>query len=254
MQFDELIMIIQGVKTRILKCGSGPDLLYLHGAGGGGGWLPHHAMLAEHFTVYAPDHPGWGDSDGPEWMDTMQDYVLHYDSLIRVLNIDRPVIVGHSLGGWMAAEFAAAYPAGIAGLALVNAAGFPFDDTGNADDMPPDFFAAASRGGPAFAKLLFRNQDAAAAYFSSAPTPEDILSRYRSLTSTARIAWHTWFEAKLPRRLARITSPTLVLWGAHDGILPPYFAHRYAAAITGSTLHILDDCAHMIPFENPAEL
>lgn len=56
--FEELILSIQGVKTRVLKGGSGPDLLYWHGAGGGGSWLMHHDLLAQHFTVYTPDHPG----------------------------------------------------------------------------------------------------------------------------------------------------------------------------------------------------
>jgi pimeloyl-ACP methyl ester carboxylesterase len=252
--FEELNLTIQGVKTHVFKGGSGPDLLYWHGAGGGGGWLPHHALLAEHFTVYAPDHPGWGESEGPEWMDTIQDYVLHYDSLMRELDLDRPVLVGHSLGGWMAAEFATAYPTRIRALALVNAAGYPFDNGSAEGEYVPDFFAAASRRGPEFAKLLFCNPDVAAAYFTTDQTPEDTLRRYRELTSTARIAWHTWFEAKLPRRLSRITTPTLVLWGAHDGIFPAAFAHRYAEAIPGASVEILQDCAHMTPFENPAAL
>jgi pimeloyl-ACP methyl ester carboxylesterase len=251
---EELNLTIHGVNTRVLKGGSGPDLLYWHGAGGGGSWIQHHALLAEHFTVFAPDHPGWGGSDGPEWMDAIQDYVLHYDSLIRELKLETPLLVGHSLGGWMAAEYAVTYPDRIRALTLVNAAGFPFDNETAGDAQAPDFFAMASRGGPAFAKLLFHNRDAAAAYFVAEPSPEDILRRYREQTSTARIAWHTWFEPKLPRRLSRISTPTLVLWGAHDGIMPPAFAHKYVAAITSAKLEILEDCGHMVPFENPEAL
>lgn len=253
-QFEELNLTIHDVKTRVLKGGSGPDLLYWHGAGGGGSWQEHHALLAEHFTVYAPDHPGWGGSEGPEWMDTVQDYVLHYDSLMQELNLHLPVLVGHSLGGWMAAEFAIAYPNQISALALVNAAGYPFDNNCACEDAPPDFFAAASRGGVEFAKLVFHKMDVAAAYFPAELTPETILRRYRELTSTARIAWNTWFEPKLPRRLSRVTTPTLVLWGAHDRLFPVAFAHRYAEAITGARLEILDDCGHMTPFENPSAL
>jgi len=246
---EELTLEVQGVKTRVRKGGSGPPLVYWHGAGGGGQWYAHHALLAQHFTVYAPDHPGWSDSDNPEWMDTMLDYVLHYDSLFRILGIERPALVGHSLGGWMAAAFATTYPTRLARLALVNAAGFPFDT-----EPQPDFFAAAMRGGPAFAQKLFYNPQAAAAYFPADPTPEDRLRHYRHMTSTARLAWHCWFDDKMPLRLPRIAVPTLVLWGAHDGILPPALAEKYAAALPKARLTILPDCAHMVPFEAPETL
>ncbi len=244
--YQEFDLTIGGVRTCVLKVGAGPDLLYWHGAGASGRWFPHHDLLAERFTVYAPDHPGWGASDGPEWMDTMQDYVLHHDGLLRALQIERPVLVGHSLGGWMAAEFAITYPDRIAALALVNAAGFPFDS-----EPVPDFFAIAARGGPEFAQAIFHKMDVAAAFFPTEVTPEDRLRMYHELTSTARLAWHLWFESKLPRRLARVTAPTLVLWGEHDRLFPVALAHKYAAAISGAQLQILDDCGHMVPFENP---
>src|SRR5689334_12181304 len=123
--YEEIFVDVYRVRTRLLKGGQGPALVYWHGAGGGDQWHPHHALLARQFTVYAPDHPGWGGSDAPEWMDTIQDYVLHHDALLRALGIERPILVGHSLGGWMAAAFAITYPERLAALALVNAAGFP---------------------------------------------------------------------------------------------------------------------------------
>ncbi len=260
--YEELFLDVHGVKTRILKGGSGPPLVYWHGAGGGEMWFAHHAMLSEHFTVYAPDHPGWGGSDNAEWMDTIHDYVLHYDSVFRQLNIERPILVGHSLGGWMAAEFATTYPDRLAALVLVNAAGFPFDD-----EPVPDFFAAAARGGPEFAQLVFHKMDVAMQFFPLKPTPEDILQTFRHLTATARIAWHVWFDDKMPQRLKRLTGtaqrpsgttrspfPTvLVLWGAHDRIFPVSLGHKYADAIPGATFKVFDDCGHMVPFENPSK-
>jgi pimeloyl-ACP methyl ester carboxylesterase len=246
-RYEELDVTIDGVRTRVLKGGSGPDLLYWHGAGACGRWFPHHDVLAESFTVYAPDHPGWGMSDSPEWMDTMQDYVLHHDALLRALRIERPVLVGHSLGGWMAAEFAVTYPDRIAALALVNAAGFPFDT-----EEVPDFFAVAARGGPEFAQMLFHKMDVAAAFFPTEVTAEDRLRMVHELTSTARLGWHIWYETKLPRRLSRLTAPTLILWGAHERLFPVALARKYAAAIPGARLTILEDCGHMVPFENTA--
>jgi pimeloyl-ACP methyl ester carboxylesterase len=243
---EELFLDIQGVRTRLLRGGHGPALVYWHGAGGAGAWAPHHALLAERFTVYAPDHPGWGGSDNPEWMDTIQDYVLHYDGVFRALDLSRPVLVGHSLGGWMAAEFAATYPDRLDALVLVDAAGMPFTH-----ESVPDFFAVVARGGRALAEMIFHKPEVAAAYFPASQTPEEQLRAYRALTSTARIAWDRWFEDKLPRRLARVTTPTLVLWGAHERLFPVEMAHKFVEALPDATLQVFDDCGHMAPFENP---
>ena len=248
--FEELFLDVHGVETHVLKGGEGPPLLYFHGAGGCGKWFAHHDLLAQRFTVYAPDHPGWGGSDVVEWMDTVQDYTLHYDSLIRLLGIEKPVLVGHSLGGWLAADFAATYPDRLRALVLVDSAGLPFE----ADTPVPDFFAEASRGGESFARLMFHKMDVAAAFFPLEPTPEERLIGYRHLTSTARIAWHIWFDEKLPRRLARVQAPFLALWGAHDRLFPAEMAKQFAEAIPGGQSRVLDDCGHMVPFENPRAL
>jgi pimeloyl-ACP methyl ester carboxylesterase len=247
---EDLYLDIQGVKIHLLKGGSGPPLLYWHGAGGCFNWHPHHALLAEHFTVYAPDHPGWGGSEGPEWMDTIHDYTLHNDALIRKLGLEKPLLIGHSLGGWMAADFAATYPDRLRALVLVNSAGFPFE----ADAAVPDFFAAASRGGSHFAQLIFHKMDVAQAFFPAEPTPEEILTNFRHLTSTARIAWHIWFDEKLPQRLARIECPTLALWGKHDNFFPASMAQQFADCIPGARVQIVEDSGHMLPFENPQAL
>jgi len=244
--YTERFVDVQGVRTRVLTGGQGPDLVYWHGAGACGHWFPHLARLAERFTVIAPDNPGWGGSEGPEWMDTIHDYVLHHDALLRELGIERPTLVGHSLGGWMAADFAITYPDRLAALVLVCAAGFPFDE-----EPVPDFFATAARGGQALARMLFHQADVAAAFLPEKPTPEEILRNYRHLTSTARIAWHLWFDDKLPRRLARVKTPTLVVWGEHERLFPVALGRKYAGAIPGARLTLLSDCGHMAPFESP---
>jgi pimeloyl-ACP methyl ester carboxylesterase len=74
------------------------------------------------------------------------------------------------------------------------------------------------------------------------------------MTSTARLAWHCWFDDKMPLRLARLSVPTLVLWGEHDGIFPSSLAHKYAGAIPNARLTILPDCGHMVPYEAPETL
>ena len=102
--------------------------------------------------------------------------------------------------------------------------------------------------------MIFQKPEAAAAYFSANPSPEDRLRRFREMTSTARLAWHCWYDDKMPLRLARLTVPTLVLWGAEDRLFPPALAHKYAAAIPNVRLLLLPDCGHMVPYEDPEAL
>ena len=114
---------VEGVKIQMLKGGSGAPLVVLHGAGGNPGWQDYHQALSQHYTVYAPSHPGYDGSDSPDWVRTIND-VAHFElGLMRHLGIDRPTLMGFSMGGWIAAEIAAMSPHDIRGMVLVNAVG-----------------------------------------------------------------------------------------------------------------------------------
>jgi hypothetical protein len=73
-------------------------------------WFPYHDSLAAHFEVYAPDHLGFGESERPEWLEGVDDLVFHYVDLLNTLGLERVSVIGTSLGGWVAAEFAVAHP------------------------------------------------------------------------------------------------------------------------------------------------
>ena len=87
---DAETITINGVATRVLQGGEGPPLVYLHGAAPAGEWLPIHRRLAQRFSVYAPDHPGFGHTPRPEWLTGMDDLVLHYEELFRALGLAKP--------------------------------------------------------------------------------------------------------------------------------------------------------------------
>jgi pimeloyl-ACP methyl ester carboxylesterase len=99
--------------------GQGDPLLVLHGAGGNRGWTRWLQQVAERFTVWAPTHPGFGRSGDAEWMEGIDDLARFYLWFIDAAGLGRPHLLGHSIGGWTAAEMAAMSPGAIDRLVLV---------------------------------------------------------------------------------------------------------------------------------------
>jgi pimeloyl-ACP methyl ester carboxylesterase len=121
----ERTVSVRGISTHLFEAGdpSAPPVLYLHGTFLGNLWLDFHLALAQQFHVFAPDTPGFGLSERPDWMRDMSDYVLYFRDLLDTLGLEKATLVGHSLGGWMAAELAVWYPERVEKLVLSNAAG-----------------------------------------------------------------------------------------------------------------------------------
>lgn len=234
---------IDDLPVHLLEGGEGPALVYLHGAAPAGEWLPVHTALARHFTVYAPDHPGFGRTPRPDWLDGMDDLVLFYEEFFRTLGLERPHLLGFSLGGWIAAEFAVVYPDRPGGLVLLNAAGLHLEEA-----PLPDLAALQGRK---LTETVFHDRKAAAEYWLRRSTPEARLEDYRAMTTTALLAWNPWFDPKLPRRLRRVRVPTLCLWAENDRLIPPVYGEAYRRAIPGARLELLPDCGHMAPVERP---
>jgi len=234
---------VGGIATHLLRGGEGPPLVYLHGAAPAGEWLPVHEQLARHFTVYAPDHPGFGHTARPEWLTGFDDLVLHYDELFRRLSLSRPALAGFSLGGWIAAEFAVVYPDRVSALVLLNSGGLHVDG-----HTMPDLFGLDAE---TLARTVFHDPAAAEAYFARGADPEARVRHLRAMTTLALLAWNPWFDPKLPRRLRRITAPALLLWAEEDRLFPPVYGESFRDAIPGAALEVLPGCGHMAPLERP---
>ncbi|HEV2343643.1 MAG TPA: alpha/beta fold hydrolase [Actinocrinis sp.] len=117
---DAQFLDVLGAPVAVRRRGAGPPLLYLHGAGMTGKWLQVHEALAAGAEVIAPEHPGCGETPAQDWLRDMGDLVVHYDDLRRALGLrGRFDLVGYSLGGWIAAEFAATFPALVRSLTLI---------------------------------------------------------------------------------------------------------------------------------------
>ncbi len=131
----ERTVTVQGIATHLFEAGppAALPLLYLHGTFLGNLWLDYHTSLSQNFHVFAPDTPGFGLTERPDWMRDMSDYILYFRDLLDALGLDKPLVVGHSLGGWMAVELAVWYPERVGKLVLSNAAGIRVKGTPIAD-------------------------------------------------------------------------------------------------------------------------
>jgi pimeloyl-ACP methyl ester carboxylesterase len=240
---NETSVTIANVRVHLFQGGSGPPLLYLHGGAPSGRWLPLHDLLAERFTVYAPDMPGFGGTEAPEWVEGMDDMLLHTRELMETLGLERPHVVGFSVGGWLAAELAVFYPEHVDRLVLAAAIGLHVDEASVAD-----LFALS---GERLSRALLYDPKEAPRLFGGAPTLEDRVRQYREFSMLARLAWNPHFDPKLRRRLRRVTSPTLLVWGSDDRLVPPAHGEAYRDAIPGARLQLLPQCGHMVPLEQP---
>jgi pimeloyl-ACP methyl ester carboxylesterase len=242
-------MTVAGLKVQIWHGGRGDPLLVLHGAGGNPGWLRLHAALAEHFHVYAPSHPGFGTSDRPDWIDHLQDLAYFYRWFLEELRLAPLPVLGFSMGGWLAAEMAAMYPAYIRRLVLVGAAGIKPDQGDIADVFlitPEDV-----------RKLQFYDASQAPEYeqlYGREPTPEQRQQAAWDREMAALLTWKPYMHnPKLPFLLAHVRVPTLIVWGRQDAIVPLRCGELYQAAIPGAKLAVLERCGHSPQIEKPQE-
>jgi pimeloyl-ACP methyl ester carboxylesterase len=238
----EEMIAVNGTQIRLLRGGraGAPPLVFLHGAGGHTGWMKFLDELAEDFAVFAPEHPGFGRSDDPPWLDDIGDLAYFYLDLIEALGLDRVHLMGTSLGGWIAAELAVRNQARLARLTLVGAVGItangrPIDDIFR---MPVEenlrrFYADPER--------------AARRLGDMANVDMNLVAKNRA--TVMRLAYRPRFHNPgLATWLHRITVPTLLIWGDKDGLVPVEFGEAYRALIRGSRLVVLENAGHA-PFD-----
>ncbi len=235
------------IKPKIQVAGSGPPVVFLHGAYGLT-WDPFLDELAKNFTVYAPEHPGTtvGDPDGIKPLDNLWDLVLYYDELFDQLGLQSPAVVGHSFGGMVAAEIAASYSQRVSKLVLLCPIGLWRDDypVKNWMIIPPEEVAKAAfhdPDGPIAKQMLTLPEEEKA--------QQDAQIRITwALACTGKFVWPIP-DKGLKKRIHRIKSPTLLVWGKSDKLAPPVYAQEFATRIAGSRVEMIDQAAHVPQLE-----
>jgi pimeloyl-ACP methyl ester carboxylesterase len=236
---------VDGTEVDVTRAGSGPPLLYLHGGGGAEPWTPFHADLAKRFTLIQPTHPGWGEQWMPDWLEGIEDLVLHYAAFIEDQGLGRPVVFGNSLGGWIAAELAVYRPDLVSGMILVDPAGFRPENP----DWQMDLFYEAPE--ELLGKLFADPEKAAALMPPEGVTTDFIVRQYRGSAALARLMWRRNYDPKLRRRAARIKAPTLVIWGDSDQLIHPEHGRTVARDIPGAEFVLIGNAGHIPYLEQP---
>ena len=229
---------INGCGINLRRGGSGPTLLFLHGAGGIPGWMPYLDTLSDSFDVVAPDHPTFGLSDDAEWLSDMNDMAYFYLDFIEQLGLENVHVVGQSLGGWIALEVAVRSTESMASLTLVGSAGIRIKGMPAADIfmMDPEELTRA----------LLVDENIINAMLALELTEEQEDIEIRNKVSTARMGWQPrLFNPSLRKWMHRIDVPTHVIWGDRDQIIAPAYAEEFKSLISGASVTMLDNCGHL---------
>jgi len=235
---------VHGCNITLMRGGAGRPLVILHGASGAGSWSPVMAELAARHDVLVPEHPGFGASDTPEWLDTITDLANFYLDFLDQFDLSEVDLVGFSLGGWIAAELAVRNTSRLASLTLVGAAGIHVKGVAQVDQflLADEQRILAMFHDPSRAKQM--------AEHVLRPELEDINLKNR--TTTAKLVWQPrGYDPHLHKWLHRIDVPTLLVWGANDRLFPKDYAFAYQRLIPGSKVAIIPDCGHLPQVEQP---
>jgi pimeloyl-ACP methyl ester carboxylesterase len=228
---------VRDIAVRLMRHGQGEPLVFLHGAGGFPPWLPLFEELAKRYEVLIPEHPGFGTSDSPPWIRNIADLAMYYLDFLDELNTAKVHLIGHSLGGWIAAELAVRDATRLASLTLLAPAGVRVKGIASGDN----FIWSAEEA----ERNLWHDQKFADAVLGAAPTEEEADIALTNRFMAAKFGWEPrWFNPALERWLHRIKVPTLVIWGEQDKLFPSAYAKAWKERIPGARVEIIPQCGH----------
>lgn len=232
--------------------GEGAPLVFLHGLAG---LLPEEPLLdalAERFRVFAPVWPGFGETGGEERLEDMLDFSLHGLDVLDALGLERPLLVGHSFGGMLAAEMACLQDARFERVALLAPFGLWDDAHPIADvfattplDLPGLLFADAAQGQALLTAGLDFSDNAALTAF--------MVANARRMGTAGKVLFPIP-NRRLSKRLGRLAAETLVVWGSEDALIPPVYAERWVEGLARGRRVEIPGAGHMLTVERPAEV
>ena len=237
---------VNGVTIEMSERGAGRPLLFLHPFNGSDPEAAALDLLAQQFRVIAPTHPGFGNSDLPLWLASVDDLSYFYLDLMDQLDLNGAVVVGVSFGGWIAAEIAVKTTTRISHLILANAVGIKLGDRETRDIA--DIFAMLE---PQFNELAYADPTTGERDYKTLPEAAAIAAA-RNREATAKFGWQPYLHnPRLMSRLHRIRVPTLFLWGAQDRLTRDGYGRGYCDLIAGARFETIERAGHFPHLEQP---
>ena len=235
-----------GIPVAYRRKGSGEPVVLLHGAGFTRMWLPLYEMISEKVDFITPEAPGFGETPMPQWFRTFDDLTLLYDQLFDQLGLDQVHLIGFSMGGWAAAEFASFYPRRLKSLSLITPVGLRL-----VDEPGVDIFQLAPEE---LMNRLFKDKAVMQEFMIDPDNFDEGIHLYGEFTAAARLMWAPRYNLALERRLQRLTCPTLVIGGEDDQLIPNAMSDRYAQVLPKARLLRIAGTGHEPCLERPREL
>jgi pimeloyl-ACP methyl ester carboxylesterase len=241
------VVNVSGVRQEVLTKGAGRPLLFLHPGIGLRGAFPFLDSLAEAFRVIAPIHPGFGGSELPDWINSVDDLAYFYLDFLKEMKLDEVTLVGSSLGGWIATSLAVKSTARLSSLVLLDPVGMKF---GSAKEREiADIF---SLGAQELDRRYYHRPLPGWREYENL-TDEQLAVIVRNRETEALLGWSpNMHDPKLRSRAHRIDAPSLVLWGKSDGIVAPEYGKAFAATIPNASFVLIAESGHLPHVEQPA--
>ena len=245
-------VVIFGQKIRYVEAGSGPTVILLHGLGGNSqSWMFTVGPLAEKFHVIVPDQIGFGTSDKPVINYRVRTYVDFLDEFYKQLKIERATLVGHSMGGWIAATFTVTFPEKVDRLVMADAAGY----------APPANFDFKSLYGLNPSTREGMKELTAKVFFNKSFTTDAMIDQFLAQRMSAGDGYTINSlidsvgrrEDFLDGQLDKIKASTLIVWGREDGLVLLSDGERLKKEIANSKLIVFDRCGHFPQVEKAGE-
>ncbi len=237
---------VLGCPVAYRRKGDGETVVLLHGAGFTRMWIPFYEQMSEHVDFIAPESPGFGETPQPRWLRGFDDLTILYDQFLEELGVDRFHLVGFSMGGWAAAEFAAWYPRRLKSLSLITPVGLRVEDNPGIDIFqltPPELM-----------DRLFEDKSVMQEFLPDMENFDEGIHLYSEFSAAARLMWAPRYNLALEYRLQRVTCPTLIVGAENDRLVPNAMSDRYAEVMPNASLVRIPGTGHEPLLERPNEL
>ena len=227
--YTESTIEVAGLPIQVLRGGDGPSILVIHHETGNPGWLEFHIALSAQRDVILPTLPGWDGTERGDWMRSVRDIAAVCSLLLDELGVGDVTVVGLGFGGYVAAEMATANQSRLSSLVLVNAMGLQPED----GEIRDQFLEAHAD----YVKSCFADPANFTDLYGEEVSTEQLVAWDANREMTARTAWKPFlYSQTLPHLLPNVNTPTRVIRGADDTVVPPSVANQYATLLGNATL------------------